>query len=165
MLRDGNHHSKKMQRHFNKYGMADLVFSVLHFCDRTELLKREQLYLDELKPYFNSSPTAGSQLGFKQSEDAKRKNGLRKKGNKYWVGKKHKEESKAKMRAAKLGRKLSPETRAKLSKARIGNRNTVGTKNRLGKSFTADAKRRISESLKKYFSDKRRAGGNLDLFR
>ena len=45
------------------------------------------------------------------------------KGHKYWVGRKHSEESKLKMSLAKLGKKMPPisdETRAKMSAARMG---------------------------------------------
>ena len=163
-LRSGKHYSQKLQRHFNKYGECDLTFTILEECAPLDLIVREQSWIDKMMPFFNAAPTAGNMLGFKMSKEAKRKNSIAKKGHKYWVGKKHLPESKDKMRAAKLGKKLSEETRAKLSKAKIGNKNTVGNKNRLGKTFTEDAKRRISESLKKYFANKRVANGNLNLF-
>ena len=164
LLRNGKHHSKKLQRHYDKHGEADLQFVILLECPRTSLLREEQKFIDELRPFFNCSPTAGSQFGFKQSESAKLKNSINKKGNKYWVGKKHSEESKAKMRIAKLGRKLSAETRAKLSILRIGNKCAVGSRPKLGIHLSEQAKTKISEGLKRYFANKRMGDANCDLF-
>lgn len=72
-LKGNRHHSKKLQRHYNKYGKDDLRFSVLIGCDKDDLIKTEQYYIDVYNPYFNGSPTAGSTLGNKMSEEAKAK--------------------------------------------------------------------------------------------
>jgi group I intron endonuclease len=65
-LRSGKHHSKKLQRHFNKYGEGDIIFSVIESVDdKSFLIKREQFYIDAFSPYFNTCPTAGSNLGRK----------------------------------------------------------------------------------------------------
>ena len=61
----GNHHSKKLQRHFNKYGVSDIIFSVLKITDKINLIKDEQYYIDTIKPYFNSRPNANSNLGMR----------------------------------------------------------------------------------------------------
>mgnify|MGYP006921431096 CR=1 FL=1 len=58
-----NHHSVKLQRHVNKYGLDDLAFTVLEVCSFDGILKREQYYIDSLNPYFNSNPIAGSNQG------------------------------------------------------------------------------------------------------
>lgn len=65
-LKKGVHHSKKLQRHFNKYGKSDLVFSVIIGCDQDDLISTEQFFIDSIKPYFNNSMTAGSNLGLKR---------------------------------------------------------------------------------------------------
>jgi group I intron endonuclease len=65
-LRKNKHHSKKLQRHYNKYGESDIQFSVLLGCEIIDLLKTEQYFLDSYKPYFNNSLTAGSNLGLKR---------------------------------------------------------------------------------------------------
>lgn len=72
-LRRNRHHSKKLQRHYNKYGEADLLYSILVGCPKEDLLKIEQFFLDSYHPYFNGSPIAGSNLGFKFSEESKEK--------------------------------------------------------------------------------------------
>lgn len=76
-LRANKHHSPQLQRHFNKYGEQDLVFSILEVIDRGELslqdfrellLSREQAYLDNWNEcQFNCLPTAGSNLGYKRN--------------------------------------------------------------------------------------------------
>lgn len=72
-LRKNKHHSPQLQRHYNEYGKKDLVFIVLEPCFPEFLRIREQYYLDKLKPYFNCSPTAGSSLGIKRSDEFKLK--------------------------------------------------------------------------------------------
>ena len=62
-LARGDHHSKKLQKHYDKYGKNDLVFSVLIGCEREDLITMEQFFLDSLKPYFNICPKAHSSLG------------------------------------------------------------------------------------------------------
>jgi len=68
-LQLNKHHSKKLQRHFNKYGKDDLVFSVLVTCEKEQLIQFEQYYLDFYHPYFNVCKIAGlgCQLGLKRS--------------------------------------------------------------------------------------------------
>jgi group I intron endonuclease len=53
-LRCHAHHAIKFQRHYDKYGIDDLVFSVLTICDKESVRKSEQEFLNLYKPYFNS---------------------------------------------------------------------------------------------------------------
>lgn len=65
-LKNKKHGNVKLQRHFNKYGKEDLVFSIIEPVEnREELIQREQFYIDTFLPYFNICPTAGSNLGRK----------------------------------------------------------------------------------------------------
>lgn len=57
------HHNSRLQNHFDKYGLNDLIFAVLEYCPREELLKQEQKYIDLLNPFFNINRVAGSRLG------------------------------------------------------------------------------------------------------
>ncbi len=52
-LRRGDHHSRRMQGAWDKYGEESFRFSVLEECPKDQLEKREQFYLDSLKPAFN----------------------------------------------------------------------------------------------------------------
>lgn len=110
----GTHTNSKLQNHVNKYGVSDLVFSIIEPCFPEFLIIKEQYYLDKLKPYFNICKTAGSTLGRKMSEETKRKVI---EGNK---GKKVSEEAKQKIRIAMIGRYVSPATRRKRSESTRG---------------------------------------------
>lgn len=46
---------------------------ILEYCDKDEVLSREQYYLDLLKPEYNVLKKAGSSLGFTHSEETKAK--------------------------------------------------------------------------------------------
>lgn len=74
------HRSKKLQRHYNKYGGHDLVYSIIAECTQQEILKTEQFYIDTLKPYFNTLKIANSRQGIPQSEKTKNKISLANKG-------------------------------------------------------------------------------------
>jgi group I intron endonuclease len=111
-LQRNEHHSRKLQNHVNKYGIDDLVFSVLEqfdFISNEHLLSREQFYLDTLKPWFNNSPTAGNCGGVKHSAKTKKKMSIAQ------TGKICSEETKEKIRLLRTGTKATPETRKKLS--------------------------------------------------
>ncbi len=66
-LEKGNHHSKILQRAYNKYGLENFEFIILEECEKSKniIVELEQLYLDSKKPEYNCSPTAGSTLGYK----------------------------------------------------------------------------------------------------
>jgi group I intron endonuclease len=73
VLRLNKHHSIQLQRHFNKYGENDLIFTVIEPCMPAYLTIREQYFMDTLSPYFNSSISATSPLGVKRSDATKEK--------------------------------------------------------------------------------------------
>jgi group I intron endonuclease len=54
-----------------KYGYNNFSIDILEYCEPSVLIKREQYYIDILKPEYNISKTAGSRLGTKQSEKTK----------------------------------------------------------------------------------------------
>ena len=51
-----------------KYGINNFRLEILEYCDRNNVLAREQFYLDLIKPKYNILKIAGSSLGFKHSE-------------------------------------------------------------------------------------------------
>ena len=57
-----------------KHGYSTFSFEILEFCDRKDVLVREQYYLDLLKPEYNILKKAGSPLGYKHTDEAKEKN-------------------------------------------------------------------------------------------
>lgn len=56
-----------------KYGYANFSVKILEHCDPSEVISREQYYLDLLKPEYNILKFAYSLLGFKHSEETKTK--------------------------------------------------------------------------------------------
>lgn len=72
-LRKNKHHSPILQNAYNKYGEHNFEFYMIEFVpDKIFLIEREQFYLDNLKPKYNCSKIAGSPLGIKHSEQARR---------------------------------------------------------------------------------------------
>jgi len=70
-LKNGTHCNQKIFNHVNKYGITDLSFSILLFCEINDLIKTEQFFIDSYNPYFNICKVAGSPLGRKQSKETK----------------------------------------------------------------------------------------------
>lgn len=85
-LKKNRHCNKKLQRHFNKYGLMDLRFEPLHkVADKNDLIISEQAFINIMNPYFNANKVAGSNLGRrfgKMSESHKNKISLGNKGKK-----------------------------------------------------------------------------------
>lgn len=70
-LNKGKHHSYKMQKYFNECQIIN--FSIIELCEPEKCIEREQYYIDTLKPEMNISPTAGSSLGIKRTDETKEK--------------------------------------------------------------------------------------------
>jgi group I intron endonuclease len=144
-LKQNKHHSTYLQRHYNKYGIEDLVFEILEICKKEELIIKEQIYLDSLKCNFNTCKIAGSCLGIKRNEEFKKKISEKVSGvnnptyglvrTKEWrdkiskansgkisgfKGKNHSKENKDRMSVLAKNRVFSEETKIKISnKAKI----------------------------------------------
>ena len=104
-LKANNHKNSYLQNHYNKYGEC-FYFEIIVECEVKELIEKEQYYIDFYKSYirkigFNLCPTAGSQLGFKHSEETKNKWSTKR------TGFKHSTEGKNNMSFAKQGSKHS----------------------------------------------------------
>lgn len=63
-----------------KYGYSGFKLEILEYCDVSLLLQREQYYFDALNPEYNILKVAGSPLGYRHSEAAKKLIGLSAKG-------------------------------------------------------------------------------------
>jgi hypothetical protein len=55
-----------------EYGYYSFKLEILEYCEPNVLIKREQYYLDNLKPEYNVLKKAGSMLGFRHSESTKK---------------------------------------------------------------------------------------------
>lgn len=56
-----------------KYDYTDFRLDILEYCDKDSVIKREQYYIDILKPKYNIHNIAGSAFGFKHSKETKEK--------------------------------------------------------------------------------------------
>lgn len=115
LLRKGNHHSIKLQNSFNKYGEEKFIIKIIEIVDDVnELIKREQYWIDKVKPALNMTLIAGlnSHLGLKRSQ-----------------------ETKDKIRKALTGKKLSPEHIEACRLGLLGHKQSEETKNKRSMSI------------------------------
>ncbi len=116
---------RKLKNAIKKYGWDNFEFSILERPPKEDLIKREQYYLDLLKPYlqnvgYNICPIAASCLGCK-----------------------HSEATKVKIRERNIGRIVSEETKKKMSLAKKDK--YFGKDNpHFGKHHSLEAKSKIS---------------------
>jgi group I intron endonuclease len=124
-----------------KYGYLNFTLEILEYCDSVsghELLKREQFYLDLLKPTYNIEKIAGSSIGVVRSEETKAKISKSLKG--VYTG----------INSALFGKTHTEETKDLMSKFKVGNKNPL-----YGKSHTDITKALMSKSrLGKFHNDK-----------
>jgi group I intron endonuclease len=147
-LIDNKHPNKHLQAAWMKYGQGSFMFCIIEHCMEKDLLQREQFHIDD-RAELNLSPTAGRTSGIKYNESVRIANSNRVKklwadpkyreklmsigpikGGKISIakkgmpggmtGKKHSEETKAKIRAAHTGMKMSPEARENNRRAQTG---------------------------------------------
>ncbi len=62
-----------MQRSYNKYGDNSFEISILEYCDNSNLLEKEQFYIDLNKNSYNILKKANNSLGYKHTEETKNK--------------------------------------------------------------------------------------------
>lgn len=72
-LRNCRHKNPKMQNCFDKYGEDSFIFEIVEYCENTNLLMREQYWIDTLKPNLNVRKIADSNIGIKWSSQTKNK--------------------------------------------------------------------------------------------
>lgn len=160
-LRRGIHVNTMLQKAFNKYGEDGLVFSIVEYCNPSDLLSREQFFLDTLKPKYNILREAGRVTGFVMSEESKAKrlktmkerytpeqmSERSRKARAAWT-----DESRAKQIKSLTGRKISPEAIEKTRQANIGRPCSPEKKAKLamqkGWKHTDESKKKMSEKLK-----------------
>lgn len=143
-LRRNIHSNSKLQNHFNKYSESDLQFSVLLGCEKEELIKNEQFFIDSYNPWFNINKIAGSTLGYKYSQEAIDKIKKTRSERQYIVT----EETRNKIRDANSGEKnynfgkhLTDEQKKNISIKNSGNKYCVG------RVLSEETKKKISSSL------------------
>jgi len=101
-----------------KYGFKKFSLDIIEYCNPSQVIAREQYYLDKLKPEYNICNIAGSCLGRKHKEET-----ILKLKNRVFT-----EEIRTKMRAAAKNRIITEEMRAKwraAAKARRGIKHNI----------------------------------------
>lgn len=153
-LSNGNHHSIKLQRAYNKYGSDCFCFETIEECNKEILIIREQYYInlfDSYKKGYNSVPKAGSNSGMKHTDETKEKIRNKSIGNKNMLNKKHSDNTKILISEKLKGTILSENTKIKMSESRKGKIMSEETKNKLseinsGKIFSEEHKNKLSLS-------------------
>lgn len=115
-LANNKHINAHLQNAYNKYGREAFDFEILETIDiddniKDKLLKREQFWIDNLKPEYNILLVAGSNLGYHHTDETKRKI------SESTTGVKKSEEHAKHIREGQSGRVLTEEHKAKLSEA------------------------------------------------
>jgi group I intron endonuclease len=169
-LENNKHHNPHLQRHYDKYGKEDLVFEILEFCPKEELMDLEDSYFILYKWKFNICPKAGIYLGWHHTNSTKEQMSNSRKGcsipkevkerisktlQGHPVSKEVREILSQKVKeyykthnAAFKGKKHTPEAKQKIGKASKGNKNCVGH------IPTAKTKQKIKEGNIKYWNSK-----------
>ncbi len=107
-----------------KHGYSNFSLEILEYCEKTDVLSREQYFIYLLKPEYNMLKLAGSSFGYKHTQETLDKFKSRKVSEETRknlsiaaTGRIITDEEKLKISEARKGLKLSMETRAKLSAA------------------------------------------------
>lgn len=148
-LKRQKHQNKRFQNAWNKHGAEAFEFRPLMVVfDPLALVPWEQKFIDEFKPEYNLSPTAGSSLGMKHSLVSRANMSVAQKGYKQTpeviekrrqalLGKVKSADHRAKIALSLTGKKASAESCAKRSLAGMGNKCALGYKH------TSSAKEKI----------------------
>lgn len=162
-LRRGQHHSRFLQNSWLRHGEASFAFRKLIICRAEDLLFFEQLLIDAMKPEYNICQKAGSSLGVRWTEEARKRQSDIQKKNRSFLGRKHSAETLALMSAAQKGRASpmkgrirKPEAVARTAAAHKGTKRSDETRSRISAARTgskmpprsAEARANLSAALK-----------------
>ena len=133
-----SHYNTRLQRAYDKYGADAFDWEIIQFVDnKSELIAREQFWMNFFAPVYNGRPIANSPLGTK-----------------------HSAETRAKMSAAAKKKVFTEDHKQNISKAKKGICTTSDAqKKRLsdlgkGKIFSAEVRAKISAtSIGRYHTD------------
>jgi group I intron endonuclease len=129
------HYNSRLQRAYDKYGSSSFDWEIIQFVDdKSQLIAREQFWMNFFAPVYNGRPVANSPLGTKASIETRAKMSVaaKKRGfsdeHKLNISKAKKgvsvmsDSQKKHLSDVNKGKVLSVETRAKISASLIGNK-------------------------------------------
>lgn len=171
-LRRGIHHSRYLQAAWVKHGEQAFSFSILQEVEKRESLIEEEnrwiAYLDASKRTagYNLCVTAGSQLGMKHSDEARKRMSEAQKGrvksvthqeaiNAALRGRKLSAEHRSKISSIQSGRRASEETRKKMREARANPKESLSP-DAYHRMVTANVGRRFPESHRQKIAEANR---------
>lgn len=74
MLRNGNHTNSHLRNASLKYGVDSFIWLIQEIVEDPEkLLEREEFWIKELKPEYNLTEVSPTMLGFKHTEESRKK--------------------------------------------------------------------------------------------
>jgi len=136
-LKQNKHHNIYLQNSYNKHGGHNFIFEVLEEVQNKELLvETEQKHMDVTSCYnrdigYNISLTAGSTLGYRHTDESKKK----------FSGKNHPMFGKTGEKNPNFGKEHTPETKKKFSEQKLGEKNPM-----FGKIPSPETKKKLSEA-------------------
>lgn len=159
-LKKGTHHNPPLQNFINKYGIESICFEIIEKCSSSNLIEREQFYIDKYKNskiLFNVRLIAENMKGTKRTKkqiEYMVKCRLEKSG--YKSGHKRPKEVIEKIKKTRLangGWKCSQKTKEAVSKANKGKKRDEKFRDNLskklkGRVFSKEHKAKLSESAK-----------------
>jgi group I intron endonuclease len=87
-LKKNRHGNKHLQSSFTKYGEENFIFDIIEFCEKEKLIEKEQFWINSYKAkgeiLYNICPIAGNMLGYKFTEEQKKKLSESHKGQVSW---------------------------------------------------------------------------------
>lgn len=163
------HHSPILQSHYDKYGIEDLVFSIVATCKREELIPIngtiwiEQCFIwayahdkhNKEKPYFNVDTNAGNRINHVDSDETKEKRHNSMLGKKNALGNKLSSEVIEKIRIAQIeinkSEAVRENKRQKMRGRHLGKKTSDETKKK-----QSEAHKNISDETRQKMSDSKK---------
>lgn len=178
-LRAGKHKNRYLQAAWLKYGEESFEFLILMDCPPERLIDAEQAAIDRMAPEYNLSPTAGSTLGFKFSEESRAKLSQAMMGRGKGVPRdpalvaKTAEAHRGKVRPPETGRKISEKLKGRLrdpeqveaAAAKLRGRklapekvkHLIGNKHACGQAFTDERRAAMSAAVREQYANGERS--------
>jgi len=150
------HYNSRLQRAYDKYGSGAFDWEIIQFVnDKTQLIAREQFWMNFFAPVYNGRPVANSPLGTKASIETRTKMSIAAKKRGF------SDEHKKNISKAKKGVSVMSELQKKhLSEINKGKVFSVETREKIrvtstGRYHTNEAKQKISVAAKARWAAKK----------